>query len=83
MSMILQLIGFFQERLLIQNSAPQILFTLISTSIIFFLYRSGALADEYEKRKQAMVTAEEDTTFSLHKKKVRKILKVQIGVLPS
>jgi len=30
---------------------------------------SGLLAEEYEKRKQAMVKAEEDTTFSLHKKK--------------
>lgn len=30
---------------------------------------SGVLAEEYEKRKQAMAKAEEDTTFSLHKKK--------------
>jgi len=32
--------------------------------------RSGLLSDEYEKKKQAMMKAEEDTTFSLHKKKV-------------
>eukprot|EP00111_Clytia_hemisphaerica_P021741 TCONS_00063932-protein len=30
---------------------------------------SGLLADDYEKKKQAMQKAEEDTTFSLHKKK--------------
>lgn len=30
---------------------------------------SGALAEDYEKKKLAMVKAEEDTTFSLHKKK--------------
>lgn len=30
---------------------------------------SGLLTEEYEKKKQAMMKAEEDTTFSLHKKK--------------
>ena len=30
---------------------------------------SGALAEDYEKKKQAMQKAEEDTTFTLHKKK--------------
>lgn len=33
-------------------------------------YRSGALSEDYERKKQAMLKAEEDTTFSLHKKKV-------------
>lgn len=32
--------------------------------------RSGELADDYEKKKQEMQKAEEETSFNYHKKKV-------------
>ena len=33
-------------------------------------YRSGELADDYEKKKVEMQKAEEETSFNYHKKKV-------------
>ena len=42
----------------------------LTMTCIIISFSSGALAEDYEKKKQAMVKAEEDTTFSLHKKKV-------------
>ena len=42
-------------------------------------HRSGLLSEEYERKKQAMQKAEEDTTFSLHKKKV--IFLIEIFVI--
>jgi len=38
-----------------------------------YYYRSGELADDYEKKKVEMQKAEEETSFNYHKKKVLKV----------
>lgn len=37
---------------------------------MFMKYRSGELAEAYEKKKAEMMKAEEETSFNYHKKKV-------------
>jgi predicted dithiol-disulfide oxidoreductase (DUF899 family) len=40
------------------------------TFVCFYSYRSGEFASDYEKKKQEMQQADEDTTFNYQKKKV-------------
>lgn len=45
--------------------------------------RSGELSDDYEKKKQEMQKAEEETSFNYHKKKVFHIVSKMASVFVS
>ena len=44
------------------------------------ILRSGELSSDYEKKKQVMLQAQEETTFSYHKKKVRTLMYVMLSI---
>ena len=69
--------AFFSSDEYPQRSGETIDFLIASFSVkpFWFLcyYRSGELADDYEKKKVEMQKAEEETSFNYHKKKVLKL----------